>query len=249
MIPGSVEGLERQLFRLDELRRSDCRNAISRVASLMGHLVGTPLNVIAGRAALIRANASDPNAVLEDVGRIEKQVEQLTSRLRALIEFLSVPDAPPNESSVGELLTDAIELYEPIARSRGLTLERADSSADDVKVDGSLVFGVLTSLVSLATHESKAGTQIRVGASKMEATGMPQRPGGFVRFSLLTPGLTLRTPHKLDKLELNEAIPSASANRFQVLSVCAALAERSGGRLDVIATGAHAEIFLLWPCS
>src|SRR5688500_10143930 len=85
---------DRLLALLDELRQAERRAAISRVASVIGHLIGTPLNVIAGRAALIRANPS-PEAALENAQRIEQQVERLALRIRRLIDYLTAPEPEP----------------------------------------------------------------------------------------------------------------------------------------------------------
>ena len=60
------------LARLDTLRQAERRAASARMVSVAGHLIGTPLNVIAGRAALIRSNPA-PEAVEENVRRIEEQ--------------------------------------------------------------------------------------------------------------------------------------------------------------------------------
>ena len=62
-----------RLVLLDRLRQAERLAVSSRVASVIGHLIGTPLNVIAGRAALIRANPSDESTI-ENARRIEEQV-------------------------------------------------------------------------------------------------------------------------------------------------------------------------------
>jgi two-component system, NtrC family, sensor kinase len=247
MNPGSVESLERRLTQLDELRRQDGRASIARVASTIGHLVGTPLNVIAGRAALIRANPEDAVSVAADAARIEKQVEQLAVRIRALIEFLAVPETPPVVGTVGALLLDVVELYEPIARSRGIAVEHAVSSADAAVVDRNLALCVLTNLVSLVAHEAPPNTRLAVGATHVLDANAPG--AGFVRFSLLVPGMNVQSPQRLHKIEGYESIPATRLNSLQVLSVSSAMADRVGGRLDVVFAGdGSAEITLLWPC-
>jgi signal transduction histidine kinase len=244
----STEDHVNKLLELDELRSSDRKYAIARVASIIGHLVGTPLNVIAGRAALIRVNAQDPLAIVDDVARIERQVEQLTTRLRALIEFLSTPDAPIAEGSVAQLLDDALQLYGPIALARGSELKLGACPAGDAHVDRSVLYGLVTCLVSLATQRASAGSIITLDVERA-ATGPSQRPYGYVCIALAARGLGSRAPQKLDRISFTEAIPSHAVEEQQLLSVCSALSDRAGGRLDLASTDEGSRILLTWPCS
>src|SRR5690606_16565407 len=83
--PGSRDAsAEHRLALLDELRQSERRAAISRVASVIGHLIGTPLNVIAGRAALIRANPT-PESAAEHAAPFAELVERRARRPRRFI--------------------------------------------------------------------------------------------------------------------------------------------------------------------
>ncbi len=247
----AVEELEWRIQQLDELRRSDRRSAISRVTSIIGHLLGTPLNVIAGRAALIRAHAGDDTAISEDAARIERQVEQLATRIRAVMEFLSVPIPPVTPGKVGALFDDVAGLYEPLARARGLKLEIGEptTAAAEREVDRSALFATLTSLVSLAVQEAVPHGTIELSALPAEASGGEATPAGFVRFRLWVPGM--RTPKllKLERMVTPESSDAAWLNRLQVLCICAATAERSGGCLEVgVASALGSELLLLWPC-
>jgi hypothetical protein len=152
--------------------------------------------------------------------------------------------------TAGALLGEALELYQPIAETRGLALERGDTSADAARVDRTVLFGLFTSLLSIAFHDARPGARITLSGSRAPTGGTAslQRPDGYVRFSLQAPGLSAQSPQKLDKVEMSDRGASSSLHQRQVLSVCSALADRAGGRLDVASEGESAEIFLLWPC-
>ena len=74
---------------LDALAQHQLRNAGAEVAAAIAHAMGTPLNVISGRAELIR---QDPGNALAQVTRIEEQVRKLATGLRQLVDYLAVPD-------------------------------------------------------------------------------------------------------------------------------------------------------------
>lgn len=83
----------------DAIAQRQLRDAGAEVAAAIAHAVGTPLNVISGRAELIR---HDPSNALTQVARIEEQVKKLATGLRQLVDYLAVPDprAPQQSASV-----------------------------------------------------------------------------------------------------------------------------------------------------
>src|SRR3982750_1130039 len=124
------------LTRLDDLRRAERRAASARMVSVAGHLAGTPLNVIAGRAALIRANAS-PEAIEENVRRIEEQVERLALRIRRLIDYFGLAEVPVPERALTQVLDECVAIYRPIAQLKGITLELKATGIETFRVDAS----------------------------------------------------------------------------------------------------------------
>jgi two-component system, NtrC family, sensor kinase len=214
---------DRRLSLLDELRQAERRAAISRVASVIGHLIGTPLNVIAGRAALIRANPS-PEATLENAQRIEQQVERLALRIRRLIDYLTAPEPEPNPSLVSSVLEDALGLYRPVAAVHGVAIELAQGELPNAKVDGTSAMIVLTSLLGLAARAVPRGSTLVLTAALQN---------GVVTFRLTVPGLTVPQA-RLDRLDPPEEADGMDAERLQVLSVCFAIARRHGGRVEFV---------------
>jgi signal transduction histidine kinase len=95
------EGTAREslLELYDALAQHQLRDAGAEVAAAIAHAVGTPLNVISGRAELIR---HDPSNALAQVARIEEQVKKLATGLRQLVDYLAVPDprTPQRPASV-----------------------------------------------------------------------------------------------------------------------------------------------------
>jgi hypothetical protein len=73
----------------DAVAQRQIRDAGAEVAAAIAHAVGTPLNVISGRAELIR---HDPSNALAQVARIEEQVKKLATGLRQLVDYLAAPD-------------------------------------------------------------------------------------------------------------------------------------------------------------
>jgi len=211
-----------KLARLDELRQMDRQAAVSRVASVIGHVIGTPLHVIVGRAGLIR-ESTDVATCAEHARRIESQVSQLAERVRQLIDALTAPEFVPRFSPADSVLREAFELYQPIAAQHGVALVATARIAPTRTIDAAPATVVLTSLLSLAIRKATPGTEVLVGA-EVTAAG--------VEFSLAIPRLDL-TDVRIDRLEPPAHAAPDLIDPLQVLAVCFAVAHRYGGTFEV----------------
>lgn len=227
--PNSGDGgqADRRLALLDELRQAERQAATSQVALVIGHLIGTPLNVIAGRAALIRANPA-PESASENARRIEEQVERLAERIRRLIDYLTVPEPRPEPRNADVVVREALALYGPIALEHGVTIQvTAEGELPSVPIEGTSALIVLTSLLSLALRVAPRSSTVEV---RME----PGTEEGGVIFVVRVPGL--QPPQaRLDRLDPPDEEDGESAEVLQLLSLCYAMARRHGGKLEVVA--------------
>jgi signal transduction histidine kinase len=214
---------DRRLSLLDDLRQAERRAVSSRVASVVAHLIGTPLHVIAGRASLIRAAPAD-GSVGENARRIEEQVEKLARRIRGLIDYLMLPEPDTAPEAAEHVVVLALSVYSPVALERGVEIRRVGEPLPNVNIDGTSAMIVLTSLLSLATRITPRGKASELGACIAD----DQR----VLFELNVPGLTPPLA-RIDTLEPPEQIDPARVEELQVLSVCSAIARRSNGSIEV----------------
>ena len=217
---------DRRLALLDELRQAERHAATSQVALVIGHLIGTPLNVIAGRAALIRANPA-PESASENARRIEEQVERLAERIRRLIDYLTVPEPRPEPRAADLVVRDALALYGPIAHEHGVDVQVTPEEAlPSLPIEGTSALIVLTSLLSLALRFAPRGSTVELRVEPGSERG--------VIFEVRVPGL--EPPRaRLDRLDPPDEEDGESAELLQLLSLCYAMARRQGGKLDVVA--------------
>ncbi len=211
------------LTRLDELRHTERRAASARMVSMIGHMIGTPLNVIAGRAGLIRTNPT-PEGIDENVRRIEEQVERLSVRIRRLIDYFSLTEVRAEPRTVGDVVAECVMLYGPLAEQKGVRLEASCCAGEAVKVDGWLLPLVLTTLLSLAARSAADGQVILLKASERDAQSLS--------FDIGMPGLA-PPPGPIDRLDPPEYGVQYDAGALETLWICNALARRIGGRLEL----------------
>lgn len=199
------------------------RNAVADVAAAIAHAVGTPLNVISGRAELIR---QDPSSVLAQVTRIEEQVNKLATGLRQIVDYLATPELPVEEVTISRLAEEVRARVRAALETRGIELEVDATGAESVLVDRSRVLDALATLVSWAAKCSAVnskGGRVRLRASTTD---------GMVTFELAVPELEFIQGWRLEHFA---ARPPATATTepYRMLSICAAMARGRGDQLLV----------------
>jgi signal transduction histidine kinase len=209
------------LGRLDSLRQAERRTASARMVTVIGHLIGTPLNVIAGRASLLTPEAS-PEVLLENARRIEGQVERLSQRIRRLVDYFGAPEPPPELSPLSQIVEESLELYRPIAELRGVAIELEPHNLGSARINCSLGLLSLTALLSLAIRTTPEGQRITLAV----------RDAGPRRLALELGMLGVATPpERFERLELPDR--GYDADTLEVLSLGVGLARRNGGSLQV----------------
>src|SRR5512142_2821859 len=117
-----IDSPELQIALLDQLRQFERQVAVSSITAMIAHFVGTPLNVIVGRAGLIRRHPDATEAIIKDATCIQQKVDQVTEKLRALIDSLAIPTSA-TQCEPNALVAEAVALYRPIARARSVELQ------------------------------------------------------------------------------------------------------------------------------
>lgn len=216
---------EREAFllaRLDQLRRAERRAASARMVSVAGHLAGTPLNVIAGRAALIRGSDSR-EAIEENVRRIEEQVDRMAQRVRRLIEYFGLGAPSLERRPVGAVLVECRELYQPLADIQGIDLSIGGGEVEQLLIEADVAPLVLTSLLSLALQATHRGQAVRLQAAARGPQG--------VAFELTLP--TLAVPVHFERFEPPNEVGEQDPCTLETLWTCLGLARRLGGSLTI----------------
>jgi signal transduction histidine kinase len=227
------------LARADELRQAERRAVSARMISVAGHLVGTPLNVIAGRAALIRTNSS-PEAIEENVRRIEEQVERLALRIRRLIDYFGLVEPPTARRTVGEVVDECQALYRPIAELKGVAFGATAEGLEPLRIDGAFAPLVLTTLLSLGVRTASAGQSISIK--------VVERGPKTLVFELGLPGVEA-PPKGFERLEPPEHGLRYDAGALETFWVCLGLARRLGGGLEVVGVEGASGVSVRFECS
>jgi signal transduction histidine kinase len=148
---------------LEQLRHADRLRTVGRLASGVAHELGTPLNVVSGRAGLIAANALSQAEVVENARIIKAQSERMTTIIQQLLDFARRRPPQKAPADLQKLVGQTLDLLRPLCKKSNVKL--AASSADKsimALIDNGQIQQVLTNLIVNALQAMPQGGNVEV---------------------------------------------------------------------------------------
>lgn len=225
--------LEQRLAHTEKLA------TIGQIAAEIAHEVGTPLNVIAGRARATHKKAGDPEAVTKNATIIAEQTARITRIIQRLLDFARRRVGPPGMTkvSLNELSLTTMELLGAqfaaakvktrLLRAEGLPMVAADSDR---------IQQVLLNLLINAIQAMPDGGAVAVETSTVRR----QRPGLelapeqlFVRVEVTDTGPGIPRDRRDKIFEPFYTSKDGQGGTGLGLAVCAGIVKEHDGWIEV----------------
>ncbi len=153
------------------LRHADRLRTVGVLAAGVAHELGTPLNIISGRAALVRRRLDDPRTQ-RDADIIKEQVARISELVRRMMDFSSGAAPVTERCDLVALVRNHTELLLPEARKRGLFLQlRVPESRVPVRVDARQIAQVVANLTLNALLASPEGGTVKLVVEPLAGGG------------------------------------------------------------------------------
>lgn len=228
---------EQRIAALQQLRHADRMSTVGLLAAGIAHELGTPLNIVAGRARIIADDPSVPEQAAHGAGVIEEQAERMTRIVRQLLDFARGHRPRKTTVDLARLAKDTGEMLQSIAQKRRVQLVVDAFPSLPVLVDAAQIQQALTNLIVNAVHASEPGKPVRVsvqgdGETQAslsvidEGTGMDAE----TMKSLFTPFFTTK--------DVGEGTGLG-------LAVAWGLVEENGGHISVTSEPGHGSTFTI----
>lgn len=157
------ESAER-LATLEQLRHADRLKTVGRLAAGIAHEMGTPLNVVSGRAGLIASGKLSAEEIAASAGAIKSEAERITAIIRQLLDFARPGKSLQMKLDVGDLVQQTVILIEPLAEKRNVRIEVALPEDLIISADRNQMQQVLTNLLVNASQSMPDGGIVTVKA-------------------------------------------------------------------------------------
>lgn len=221
-----LAGVDAKLQLEARLRHSDKLATIGQLAAGIAHEVGTPLNVIGGRARVMARRADDPSAVEKNAEIIATQAERITKIIQQLLDYARRKAPARSPVDLRRVCASTLDFLEHQLQTRHViatlhpfaTLERGRPDAAGAEPEGEagaqppqkpVVMGdsdqlqqVLLNLCINAIQAMPDGGQLDLSIEGLarKKPGLDRAPaGGYVMLAIADTGVGIAEEH-LDRI-------------------------------------------------
>jgi len=183
-----------RLKTLEQLRHTEKLSTIGQIAAGIAHEIGTPLNVVDGRAKMILTEPLAREEILACARIIKNQAERMTAIIRQLLDFSRKKRiACKDWENVATLVRQVFHLLTPLASKQQVTLQL--KSAPDIRafcyIDGQQIQQVLTNVIMNGIQATVGGGCVVVELSNIRLKSQMRtedEPRDFLRIDIRDEG-------------------------------------------------------------
>jgi two-component system NtrC family sensor kinase len=237
---------------VEQLRHAERLSTVGKLASGLAHELGTPLNVVAGRAKMIATGETEsPEEDTESARIIVEQAERMTRIVRQLLDFARRRGSEKRSTDLGALARQTAALLEPLAGKRGVSLRCEEPTGPvSAAVDAPQIQQALTNLVVNAIQASDRERDVGIGVSACAtAPEGPRgpRPGGpWALLEVYDQGAGIPAEHLAEVFDPFFTTKPVGEGTGLGLSIAHGIAEEHGGWIDVESEPGRGSCFRIW---
>jgi signal transduction histidine kinase len=237
-----VAETEHSLDLEHRLRRSATVAVAGKLAASLAHEVGTPLNIISGRAEFLLKSMPDTDPRREDLEGIVSQIERISRIISSLLDSVR-PQGPKLEPiEPAALIEQLFPLLRHTARQRDVTLVRdVAANLSPIQADPAQLQQVLINLVINALDATPPGGRIVISAA---AGDRGEHPGIVLRVADTGCGIPPPLLPRVFDAFLTTKPPGGGTGLG--LAICRDLVRAHGGEITVESTIGLGSTFTVW---
>jgi signal transduction histidine kinase len=234
---------------LEKLRHTERLATLGRLSAGMAHEIGTPLNVISGRAKLIAGQKLTPEETARSARIIGEQAGRMAAIMRQLLDFSRCGGARKQSLELGGVIRGIIDLLAPTARKQGVELAwQSPDQAVTINADPGQMQQVLLNLAMNGIQAMPSGGKLHF---RLEGRLPPQEGDGkscgpWCRIEVEDQGEGISAedlPHIFDPFFTTKEVGSGTGLG---LSIAYGIIEEHGGRIEVASTPGQGSRFSVW---
>lgn len=164
-----VQEQQEKLNLEKNLRHSERLASVGQLAAGLAHEIGTPLNIIAGRAEHLLRRQRSPEEMNENLRIIRSQIDRITAIVRQLLEFSRRREPVLRSVNISALLTNVQRLLQhQIEAKRVAVALDLGTALPEIQADPELLQQVFINLYLNSLHALDAGGAITIKADMAE---------------------------------------------------------------------------------
>ena len=153
----------------EQLRKTERIAELGTLASGMAHEIGTPMNVILGRAEYLFQRVTD-EGTKKGLATIVTQVERITKVMNQLLAFARRKTPERRAVDLGQTIDDSLEMFHERMTHSHITVEKViEANMPSVLADRDQLIQVLINLVMNSIHAMPEGGRLRLSLDREDS--------------------------------------------------------------------------------
>jgi signal transduction histidine kinase len=223
---------------------------VGQLASGIAHELGTPLNVISGRATLISSGRLAADAVIESAGIIKTQSDRMAEIIRQLLDFSRRGEPHRVLVDLQMIIRNTVQILQPLSRKHEIELAVTECPQPTTTwVDLGQIQQVLTNLVVNAIQATPPGGTVTISSARenhLTKTREGCPPGDYFRLSVADTGHGI-PQELLDRLfEPFVTTKDVGQGTGLGLSIAYGIVREHGGWIDVQSEVGKGSLFQIY---
>ncbi|MEO8339801.1 MAG: PAS domain S-box protein [Nitrospirota bacterium] len=150
----------------EQLRKTERIAELGTLASGMAHEIGTPMNVILGRAEYLLQRTAD-EGTKKGLTTIVTQIERITKVMNQLLAFARRTQPDRQVVDLGEIVENSLEMFQERMTHSRITVEKAiETDMPPVHADRDQLVQVMINLVTNSLHAMPEGGRLRLSLNR-----------------------------------------------------------------------------------
>ncbi|WP_027715989.1 sensor histidine kinase [Desulfuromonas sp. TF] len=233
---------------LEKLRHTERLATVGRLSAGMAHELGTPLNVISGRAKLIAGQDLSPEETARSARIIGEQAERMTAIMRQLLDFARRGQARKQPVELSGLIKGTLDLLAPTARNQGIDLHwEAEEGSLTVNADPGQLQQVLLNLAMNGIQSMPEGGRLSLQLKKDCASSPPEgraaENGSWCCIRVEDQGVGIAPENLSHIFDPFYTTKDVGRGTGLGLSIAYGIAEEHGGWIEVASTPSEGSCF------
>lgn len=240
---------KKRLRMIARLRHADRLSTVGRLASNLAHELGTPLNVVQGRAEMLAQLHKDDPMTAKHARVIAEQSARMSGLISELLDFSRRKPAAAGRMDVPTLVEQAMTLVEGSAEKNQVKLLVRGEDTDATVPDGNKVMQVLTNLLTNGIDAMPQGGVLEFDVAAIDVTepGDPQSmPGRYVRFIVRDTGVGMDDETLAHALEPFFTTKKGHKGTGLGLPISHGITRELGGWIDIDSEPGRGTEFKVW---
>lgn len=238
---------EARLAALEQLRHADRLKTVGRLASGLAHEMGTPLNVISGRASLLTGCKLSPQEANDSAVIIKAQADRITALVRQLLDFAR-RRAPQKEAvDLCKVVRETLVLLKPQSLKYRATLSSDIGEAVVTAcVDAGQIQQVVVNLIVNAMQALREGGEVSVDVAPVDAhppAGSTAEEGRYARIAVSDNGTGISEEDIKHLFEPFFTTKDVGQGTGLGLPIAYGIVQEHGGWIDVQSQPGHGSCF------